>query len=179
MRRRSPSRPGWAGASTRSCKRVSSRFPANCPKTWRSPQSANRSRRPTAARAARSSRRTSSRWTWRCPGSKRSRRIARPTARRRWRWLRKARQPSSATSPRRCWRDTATHCRSARFRSTAHGRSALRVSRSATSPTRFRCGTRPSASNATSASWSARTRRCARRRLLRSSWMARPPRSNR
>ncbi len=71
--------------------------------------------------------------------------------------LRQARHRDDDGQPR------ATCCPSARSRWTAPGRPARRSGRSGTSPRRFRSGTRRSASSATSARWSARTPRSARR----------------
>ena len=48
------SKPAWAAASTRSCRPASSRSPACCRATRRSPRSRKRSRRPTASGAPRS-----------------------------------------------------------------------------------------------------------------------------
>ena len=63
---------GMGGASTRSCRPVSSRSAGSCPARRRSPPSSTPSRRPTASAARPWSRRTSRRWTARWISSTRS-----------------------------------------------------------------------------------------------------------
>ncbi len=76
-----PRRPGWAPASTRSCRPASSPSPACCRAKRRSTSSSSRSRRPTAPRAKRSSKRTSTRSSRRWRTCSRSRCPRRPPAR--------------------------------------------------------------------------------------------------
>ena len=116
----------WAGASTRSCRPVSSPSPACCRATRRSRRSRRRSRRPTAARASRWCSRISPRWTRRSPGSTKCRfpadsrrRIAHAVPR-----CPPRRRNSSSASPASCSPARATCCRSAHSPPTAPGRPA-------------------------------------------------------
>ena len=160
--RRRPDRPRGRPArdgSTSSCRRASSRSRACCRASRRSSGSRQPSTRRTAGAAPRSSSATRRRSTGRSTGLHRIEVPEAVTASRELpaRRARRTRPSSSARSPARCWPVGAMTSRSARSRSTAPTRAARRPTRSATSPSWWRSGTRIPASSAATAASCART----------------------